>query len=37
MKRPGDGISPMELKKVLGKKLKIDVDVEHKLRWEDLE
>jgi len=37
MKRPGDGISPMEMKKVIGKKLREDFGGEHKLRWEDLE
>jgi sialic acid synthase SpsE len=36
-KRPGDGISPMEMKKVLGKKLKKNLEAEHKLSWEDLE
>ena len=37
MKRPGDGISPMDLKKVLGKKLTDNFEVEHKLSWEDFE
>jgi len=37
MKRPGDGISPMELDKVLGKKAAKDLGTEHKLSWEDLE
>jgi N,N'-diacetyllegionaminate synthase len=36
MKRPGDGISPMDLKKVLGKKLTKNFEMEHKLSWEDL-
>jgi len=37
MKRPGDGISPMLLEKILGKKLKSDFEVEYKLSWEDIE
>jgi len=37
MKRPGDGISPMEMKNVLGKKLNKALEAEHKLSWEDLE
>ena len=37
MKRPGDGISPMLLEKVIGKKLTGDFDVEHKLNWENIE
>lgn len=37
MKRPGDGISPMLLERVIGKKLKMDLKTEHKLSWEDLE
>lgn len=37
MKRPGDGISPMLLEKVIGKKVKTDLNAEHKLVWEDLE
>jgi N,N'-diacetyllegionaminate synthase len=36
MKRPGDGISPMELEKVIGKKLLHDLNAEHKLSWSDL-
>jgi N-acetylneuraminate synthase/sialic acid synthase len=35
-KIPGDGISPAEYEKVLGRKLKSDVGEEHKLRFEDL-
>lgn len=37
MKRPGDGISPMKMKEVVGKKLKTNLETEHKLSWEDLE
>lgn len=37
MKRPGDGISPMMMAKVIGKKIKNDLLAEHKLTWEDLE
>jgi len=35
MKRPGDGISPMLLSQVLDKSIKSDLDIDHKLRWED--
>jgi N-acetylneuraminate synthase len=37
MKRPGDGISPMDIRRVIGKKLKVNANSEHKLKWEDLE
>jgi len=37
MKRPGNGISPMELENVLSKKLKIDVLADSIVKWEDLE
>ncbi len=37
MKRPGDGISPMLLNQVIGKKLKSDLVTEHKLNWEDMQ
>lgn len=37
MKRPGDGISPMNIKKIIGKKLNADLEIEHKLMWEDLQ
>lgn len=37
MKRPGDGISPMLLNKVVGKKLTTDLEAEHKISWENLE
>lgn len=36
MKRPGDGISPMLLEQVLGKKLICDLDIEHKLEWNNI-
>lgn len=37
MKRPGDGISPMEYEKVLGKKIVKDIKMDSQLAWEDLE
>jgi N,N'-diacetyllegionaminate synthase len=37
MKRPGDGISPMEMEHIIGKKIKRNLEGEHKLSWEDLE
>jgi N,N'-diacetyllegionaminate synthase len=36
MKRPGDGISPMEIEQVVGKTLNKDLAEESKLKWEDL-
>lgn len=36
MKRPGDGISPMLMEQVVGKKVKTNLEEEHKLSWEDL-
>jgi N,N'-diacetyllegionaminate synthase len=36
MKRPGNGISPMEIDKVLGKKLAITLDADTMLSWENL-
>jgi N,N'-diacetyllegionaminate synthase len=36
MLRPGDGISPMELEKVVGKKIRRDLSAGSKLAWEDL-
>ncbi len=36
MKRPGDGLSPMDIEKVIGKELKRDLAEESKLMWEDL-
>lgn len=35
MKRPGDGISPMRLNEVIGKKLKADFPADYKLTWND--
>jgi N-acetylneuraminate synthase len=37
MKRPGDGISPMRIDEVVGKKLRRDLCEDTKLSWEDLE
>ncbi|MEI6522761.1 MAG: N-acetylneuraminate synthase [Bacteroidota bacterium] len=37
MKRPGDGISPLHIEKVIGKKLKSNLKIDHKLSWEDIE
>jgi len=37
MKRPGNGISPMELNKVIGKRLANNISADHKLIWTDLE
>lgn len=36
MKRPGDGISPMQLDQVIGKRLKKNIPSEHKLTFNDL-
>ncbi len=36
MKRPGDGISPMEMGKVIGKIVKSDLPSDHKLKWSNL-
>ena len=36
MKRPGDGISPMDYENVLGKTLISDVEEDFKLNWEVL-
>jgi N-acetylneuraminate synthase/N,N'-diacetyllegionaminate synthase len=36
MKRPGDGISPMEMDRVLGRRLRQALPAGTKLRWEDL-
>ncbi|MBV6645167.1 MAG: N-acetylneuraminate synthase [Cyclobacteriaceae bacterium] len=36
MKRPGDGISPMKLYQVVGKRVKKDLVADHKLGWGDL-
>ena len=37
IKRPGDGINPMHIDEVVGKKLKINLTEDSKLKWEDLE
>lgn len=37
MKRPGDGISPMLIDEVIGRKLKINLEKETMLTWEDLQ
>ncbi|MEL7001533.1 MAG: N-acetylneuraminate synthase [Bacteroidota bacterium] len=37
MKRPGDGISPMEINNVIGKKVLISLKSDTKLAWEHLE
>jgi len=34
MKRPGDGISPMEIDNVIGKRINVDLEYEEKLSWE---
>ncbi|MBO9700877.1 MAG: N-acetylneuraminate synthase [Sporocytophaga sp.] len=36
MKRPGDGISPMEMDKVVGKKLLKSMSEDDKLNWKDI-
>lgn len=36
MKRPGDGISPMKLNDVVGRKSLKNLDADHKISWEDL-
>lgn len=36
MKRPGDGISPMEMDKVIGKIAKVNLTANHKLKWSNL-
>ena len=35
-KRPGDGVSPVEFEKFLGKKLKNAIKKDHKIRFEDI-
>jgi len=35
-KRPGSGISPTELSYVVGRRLALDLEEDHVLRWEDL-
>ena len=36
MLRPGDGISPMEMDKVIGKQVMVDLAENHKLTWGDV-
>jgi N,N'-diacetyllegionaminate synthase len=36
-KRPGSGISPAELGYVVGRRLAVDVEEDHVLRWDDLQ
>jgi N,N'-diacetyllegionaminate synthase len=36
MKRPGDGISPMDIEQVIGKKANRDLYPDYKLTWEDI-
>jgi len=37
MKRPGDGISPMRLEEVVGKKAKTDMPADHKISYLEIE
>jgi N,N'-diacetyllegionaminate synthase len=37
MKRPGDGISPMDIEKLVDKKLTRDISADDKLQWSDFE
>lgn len=37
MRRPGDGISPMDIEKVIGRKAKYSIEADTKLKWEQLE
>ena len=37
IKRPGDGINPMEIDNIIGKEAKQDIISGSKLRWKDLE
>jgi len=36
MKRPGDGISPMLIDSIVGRKIKRDLMEDHKINWSDL-
>lgn len=36
MKRPGDGISPMLLGEIIGRRAAVDLDIDHKLEWTNL-
>ena len=35
-KKPGDGISSIHYKKIIGKRLKSDINKDHKLKQKDL-
>ena len=35
-KRPGNGISPSEIKNILGRKVKHDIPPDKEILWEDL-
>lgn len=37
MKRPGDGISPMQMETLVGKRMKKDLKKDDKVKWEDVE
>jgi len=37
MKRPGDGISPMRLEEVIGKRAKTDMPLDHKINFREIE
>ena len=37
IKRPQGGIEPGELDGILGRRLRVDIDEDAPLRWEDLE
>jgi N-acetylneuraminate synthase len=36
-KRPGTGVGPQEMRYVLGRRLAVDVQADHVVRWVDLE
>jgi len=36
MKRPGDGISPMQIENVIGRTIVSDLHADYKLSWSDL-
>jgi sialic acid synthase SpsE len=37
MLRPGDGISPMDMDTLVGKRLRHDLPIHHKLTWKDIQ
>ena len=37
MKRPGDGISPMEMEQIIGRKLNTNLAIDDKLKWGDFQ